>query len=655
MKQVSQWFVVMVLAMSASLFAQQPNDNVRAARLSFVQGTVTVNGGGDSLPGTINMPITEGQQIVTGDDGQAEVEFEDGSVVRLTPVSSVVMNLMSYDGNTMQTDIGLQGGMFYLDLRVADGVRYTVDALGERILPQENSVVRVRMDEPPAEVGVLEGQVQVMRDGGFNATVKGGESLRGDAEDVNRYYLQSGIEQDTWDDWNEQREQQAANDANMRTDAQTDADAQAGYGWADLDAYGNWYDIPGEGQVWQPEQASDPGFDPYGYGSWVYYPTSGYVWVSSYPWGWTPFRCGNWNYYNNFGWGWQSTGCGIGGGWGGWGGVYVRVQHPPRGYHFPIRPTPGRGNGWSGGRPPRRVIPIGTRPPISPRVPSREGRPVNIGGQTLKPLPRRGGYTQRGGSAVGSGLRRDFLVNRKSKHPEMGVAPAQPQPAIVPGAGWKQVDNRRGSAPANGQQQGRPGASTAPNHDQHNNQQQNQNGGSVINGRVPSANPPMQRRGEDRLQVRRPDGSVIQPGQNNDQQRNENRPTRPGFNGRPATPQQPVRPVARPEVTQPAPQQQQNDQQRQQMMEQMRQRQEQQRQQLQQRTQEQQQQRQLQEQQRQVQQQQQRQQQMLQRQEQMRQQRQVERPALQSRPSPPQPQSRPAPAPRSIPSPFQRH
>jgi len=63
----------------------------RAARLSFLQGDVTVdhldNTAGD--PAQINMPLAEGARLTTGEDGQAEVEFEDGSVVRLTPNSSL--------------------------------------------------------------------------------------------------------------------------------------------------------------------------------------------------------------------------------------------------------------------------------------------------------------------------------------------------------------------------------------------------------------------------------------------------------------------------------------------------------------------------------------------------------------------------------------
>ena len=36
-----------------------------------------------------NMPAVEGMRFVTGDNGRLEVEFEDGSVARVTPDSSI--------------------------------------------------------------------------------------------------------------------------------------------------------------------------------------------------------------------------------------------------------------------------------------------------------------------------------------------------------------------------------------------------------------------------------------------------------------------------------------------------------------------------------------------------------------------------------------
>ena len=59
--------------------------------------------------------------------------------------------------------------------------------------------------------------------------------------------------------------------------------------WGDLDANGNWYDVPGQGYVWSPYEAADSNWDPYGSGNWVYTPQFGYVWVSCESWGYMPY------------------------------------------------------------------------------------------------------------------------------------------------------------------------------------------------------------------------------------------------------------------------------------------------------------------------------------------------------------------------------
>ena len=63
----------------------------RAARLTYLKGNVTVTqpGEAESIPAQMNLPLLSGVLLSTADDGQAEVEFEDGSIVRLTPNSAL--------------------------------------------------------------------------------------------------------------------------------------------------------------------------------------------------------------------------------------------------------------------------------------------------------------------------------------------------------------------------------------------------------------------------------------------------------------------------------------------------------------------------------------------------------------------------------------
>src|ERR1700739_3208969 len=66
--------------------------NIRIVRLSYVNGDVQHDRrqGQGYEQAILNMPIVQGSRLWTrGDDALAEVEFEDGSSLRLTPGSSV--------------------------------------------------------------------------------------------------------------------------------------------------------------------------------------------------------------------------------------------------------------------------------------------------------------------------------------------------------------------------------------------------------------------------------------------------------------------------------------------------------------------------------------------------------------------------------------
>lgn len=417
---------------------------VRAARLAYFQGEVTVRraeraGGDPALP---NMPLGEGARLSTGVDGQAEIEFEDGSLLRVTPQSSVLLSRLRSDaGGGFETQVSLLHGLMYAELRATTRYAYRIEAGIDTVTPLANATIRITLDQPPAEVAVLDGMAHVEQAaGGYRVDVGKGEALQGEAAVGGRYFLTQRIEHNSWDDWNEEREQAAADQLAARTTARDGFAGDQGYGWSDLDANGTWFDA-GQGPVWQPFDATVSGFDPYGYGSWVYTTGPGYVWSSGYAWGWTPFRCGSWSYWQDFGWGWvPAGGCGVGGfGYGGYGGgAYggggyggggngggggrrvsrINLNNVPPGYNRPLPPVV---DGTIRVHP---IIPVRTgAPPRGERVKAFEAR--QIAGTTALPLRTLGsGYTSRGGNAVGSSLRRDFPVDRATQQPVMGALTA---------------------------------------------------------------------------------------------------------------------------------------------------------------------------------------------------------------------------------------
>ena len=411
--------------LETSVHADGP-PSTRAARLTVAQGTVTVNtpDNTESVPAQVNLPLLAGVQLVTGADGQAEVEFEDGSIARLTPNSVLSLDNLSIQPNgVFTTSVRLIQGLAYFELRATPQYLYAIAAGGDILTPVENTTVRVNFDEPPAIFAVLDGTAHVERqisqdidasNAGFQTDVRAGESLRGDVTSSTRYFLTPGIAEDSWDQWNEDLDQTEASEAANRTSVRNSYEGAQGYGWSDLDANGTWYNVPGQGQVWQPQIAADDmGFDPYGDGEWVGYPGAGYIWASAYPWGWTPYRCGTWSFFGGFGWGW-APGLGCGGlGWGFYGGgQVVNIGLIPVGYR-PIRVP------VTGPHPIRPILPVHTYQPIAPARPIVYGQRQLAGKTAVAIAPVGNGYN---GPTAGSSLHRDFPVDSKSHAPVLGLA-----------------------------------------------------------------------------------------------------------------------------------------------------------------------------------------------------------------------------------------
>jgi hypothetical protein len=85
----------------------QSYSHVRMVRLSFVEGTVTVQR--PDVPewatAPVNLPVSEGFKVATGENGFAEVEFEDTSTARLGQLSQIEFNqlMLSPEGQQVNS------------------------------------------------------------------------------------------------------------------------------------------------------------------------------------------------------------------------------------------------------------------------------------------------------------------------------------------------------------------------------------------------------------------------------------------------------------------------------------------------------------------------------------------------------------------------
>ena len=365
----------------------------RAIRLTSVDGQVRIAQNNQLLadPALNNTPLFEGTQVLTSDDGRAELQFEDGSVARITPNSSVKLAVLRGQGANTDTEIVLEGGLGYFELQDEGSAKPTRVRFGDCLVTAGGfTVLRVNLDNPPGELAVFSGNAHLERGTAMMLDLHGGESVTLNGADPGRYNLAESIEPDSWDAWNSDRDQVLTAAAAARTGAANNLAQSNNPAWNDLDANGNWYNVPGQGYVWSPNEAADQGWDPYGNGNWMWGPDSGYMWISGEPWGYMPYQCGAWNYFNDFGWGWAPGMCQPwwGGGW------YPNIGYGPGGYRPPPRPHPGPPRGPIG-RPVHGLTPVlhpvltvnrrpqGGTTPLPARNPNT---PVTIAGHVVQPL-----------------------------------------------------------------------------------------------------------------------------------------------------------------------------------------------------------------------------------------------------------------------------
>lgn len=396
-----RWSVAGIVALAgfwpAAGRAQQ-SGQTHAVRLSSVDGQVQLSMGGQLMTdhAVANVPVFEGTRIVTADDGRAELQFDDGSIARIPPDSSLTLARLGSDGSAQ---LVLDSGMGYFELEGNQGGAFQVDFDDSVVTADGFTVMRVKLDQPPGELAVFSGNAHLDEASGtVQVAVRGGESVTLNATDPTLYNLAESIDPDSWDAWNFDRDQALSSAAAAPTQATEGMPDSNNPAWGDLNANGAWYNTPDQGYVWSPYEASDAGWDPYGDGYWMDEPNSGYMWVSGEPWGYLPYQCGVWNYYNTFGWGWSPGMCQTwwGGGWG------LNIGYAPTWYRRPVRPGPVHpgpprprnprplqaGNGGQAPLGPRPIISVNRRmPAMSAVLPQRApGTPVMLGGSYVEPL-----------------------------------------------------------------------------------------------------------------------------------------------------------------------------------------------------------------------------------------------------------------------------
>jgi hypothetical protein len=302
------------------------DSQARIVRLSDVQGTVQINknSGLGFENAFANLPITQGTELRTRENGRAEIEFEDGSTIRLTPNTTVEFSTLGLsDAGKRFSTVDLVEGKAYVNWLGKSGDEFTLNFSREKVKLIQPAHFRVASSSNLAEVASFKNDLLVVGPSG-TVKVEKKKMVTFDVNDSDHSTVAKNFEEDTYDQWDKQaieyHEQYSKNNS-----------TPYGYGYSDLGYYGGYSNVAGYGTLWQPYFAG-VGWNPFMDGAWSWYPGMGYMWASAYPWGWMPYYYGNWIYVPSFGWGWRP------GGWNTWRGGIHYVGMAEAGFHPPVAP-----------------------------------------------------------------------------------------------------------------------------------------------------------------------------------------------------------------------------------------------------------------------------------------------------------------------------
>jgi hypothetical protein len=307
-------FFETVLANPTDTDDETPELTARVARISFLRGEAQIKraGSDDWERATLNLPLVEGDQIVTENGARVEIQFDRDSFLRIAENSYLQIKTLRDEG----VAVSLPHGTLSLRVLSFDKNRtyFEIDAPQTTLAVQKTGMYRVDAGEKDStEVRVTAtdgGEARVysensgfaLRDGrSARIYLAGNYAGEWETADAARFA-------DEWDAWVLDRD---ARIAKLLRDAHYDKYYDRDiYGAEDLNDHGEWVYTRKYGWVWKPYRdsiASYADWSPYRYGHWRWVPPFGWTWINDEPWGWATYHHGRWVYVDR-GWVWSPYG-----------------------------------------------------------------------------------------------------------------------------------------------------------------------------------------------------------------------------------------------------------------------------------------------------------------------------------------------------------
>src|SRR3979411_793989 len=197
--------VLTALACALPALPALADSQARIVRLSDVQGSVQIdkNTGMGFESAFLNLPVTQGVQVQTRDNGRAEIEFEDGSTLRLTPNSKVEFSTLGLnDSGKRISVVNLVEGMAYVNWLGKSGDDFTLNFSRETVALSRSAHFRVETSSAASKLAVFKGDVEVAGPSGKVAVGKK-KMLTFDAGDGDKYTL-AKLEKGTLATWDKE-------------------------------------------------------------------------------------------------------------------------------------------------------------------------------------------------------------------------------------------------------------------------------------------------------------------------------------------------------------------------------------------------------------------------------------------------------------------
>ena len=309
-------FFVVVLLLSISGYLQAGDPGDAFCYVSLVEGDAFVlqSDADESIRARVNLPITPGDTLITGNEGRCELQFDNGTVMRLDTDSRLKVHVLQAESLTTNWKI--------TSLELLSGRLFSMNNIYNREMFQvATSVAAIKMNKhSTSTISIEEGNTHVAVERGNVGVLYGNEkkSLRKDLVRAGKRYVITGEHK------------------LIPSDMRPGSDFQL---W---NQYMNTHFKElhrGISKIPKPIYKFPPGVVKFAekwssmFGEWVYNDLFGYVWkpydesfqypdkrpffnadhvrvkdelylVPQQPWGWIPAHLGNWVWMKKNGWVW---------------------------------------------------------------------------------------------------------------------------------------------------------------------------------------------------------------------------------------------------------------------------------------------------------------------------------------------------------------